>query len=90
MTTRVPYSTGSKAMELKVRVLAGVVGRDHDGRLTVRYAGRVMRSSSYTLKAVGVPVSASTAATRAARTTRRGRRPRRVANLRARVASRSS
>ncbi len=82
--TRTPYSTGGEAMELRHRVLAGVVGRDDDGRLAVRYAGRVMRTCSYTLQAVGVPVSASAAATRAGRTTRRGRRPRRVTNLRAR------
>ena len=83
--TRVPHSTGAKAMEFNVRVLACVVGRDDDGPLTVRYAGRVMRSSIYALQAVGVPVSASAVAARAGRTTRRGRRPRRVTNLRARV-----
>lgn len=83
--TRVPCSTGSRAMEFKVRVLANVVGRDDDGRLTVRYVGRVMWSSSYALQAVGVPVNAFATATRAGRTTRHGRRPRRVSNLRARM-----
>ena len=85
--TRVPYSTGPKAMELKVRILAGIVGRDDDGKILVRYAGRVMRSSTYTLQAVTVPVSAQVpaVASRGRRTMRRGRRPRRVTNLRARV-----
>jgi hypothetical protein len=59
--TRVPYSTGGNATELKVRVLAGAVGRDEDGKLTVRYAGRVMDSSVYALKSVTVPVSAAPA-----------------------------
>ncbi len=85
--TRVPYSTGPKAMELKVRVLAGIVGRDEDGKIVVRYAGRVMKSSAYALQPVTVPVSAQAVAVPAhgRRTTRRGRRPRRVTNLRARV-----
>jgi len=61
LKTRLPYSTGAKATELKVRVLAGMVGRDEEGKLTVRYAGRVMKSSVYALKTVTVPVSASTA-----------------------------
>jgi len=77
--TRMPYSTGAKAMELKVRVLAGAVGRGEDGKLTVRYAGRVMSSSVYALQTVTVPVSAAKSSKRATRTTRR------VANLRARV-----
>ncbi len=85
--TRVPYSTGSNAMELKVRVLAGIVSRDEDGKIVVRYAGRVMKSSAYALQPVTVPVSAQATAVpaRGRRTTRRGRRPRRVTNLRARV-----
>ncbi len=84
--TRVPYSTGSNAMELRVRVLAGIVGRDDDGKIVVRYAGRVMRSSSYALQSVTVPVSAAaTAAARGGATTRRRRARRRVSGLRARV-----
>jgi hypothetical protein len=59
------HSTGGNATELKVRMLAGAVGRDDDGRINVRYAGWVMRSSSYTLQPVTVPVSgAGTAAAR--------------------------
>jgi hypothetical protein len=79
--TRVPYSTGAKATELKVRVLVGAVGRDEEGKLTVRYAGRVMSSSVYNLASVTVPVSAAAAGApaSAARTTRR------VTNLTARV-----
>jgi hypothetical protein len=78
--TRTPYSTGSKAMELKVRVLVGAVGRDEQGKLTVRYAGRVMSSSIYALQTVTVPVSAPKAS---AKKSSRGRA---VTNLRARVA----
>jgi len=55
--THVPYSTGPKALELKVRVLACVVARDEEGRLGVRYAGRVMSGAPYNLKPVTVPVS---------------------------------
>ncbi|MCG3133221.1 MAG: hypothetical protein HMLKMBBP_00346 [Planctomycetes bacterium] len=85
--TRVPYSTGGNATELKVRVLAGAVGRDEDGKLTVRYAGRVMDSSVYALKSVTVPVSAApaTAATASASTTTTRSAARRVTGLRARV-----
>ena len=85
--TRVPYSTGGNATELKVRVLAGAVGRDEDGKLTVRYAGRVMDSSVYALKSVTVPVSAapaSSAASSASTATTRSA-SRRVTGLRARV-----
>ncbi len=63
LKTRLPYSTGTNATELKVRVLAGMVGRDEEGRLTVRYAGRVMKSSVYALKSVTVPVSAPVSST---------------------------
>jgi hypothetical protein len=86
--TRVPYSTGASATEFKVRVLAGVVGRDEEGKLTVRYAGRVLRSSVYALQAITVPVSARGRAptgTSSAGTARR-RRVRPVGNLRARMA----
>jgi hypothetical protein len=91
--TRVPYSTGGKATEFKVRVLAGIVGRDEEGKLTVRYAGRVLRSSVYTLQAVTVPVSAaglsaaSATSSAATGTTSRSTRTRtrRVTGLRARV-----
>jgi hypothetical protein len=78
--TRVPYSTGGNATDLKVRVLAGAVGRDEDGKLTVRYAGRVMDASVYTLKTVTVPVSTASASTTATTSTSR-----RVSNLTARV-----
>jgi len=54
LKTRLPYSTGNQATELKVRILACMVGRDEDGKLTVRYTGRVMKSSVYALKAVSV------------------------------------
>ena len=60
--TRVPYSTGSKALELKVRVLACLVSRDEEGRLAVRYAGRVTSGAPYNLKPVTVPVSTPTPA----------------------------
>jgi hypothetical protein len=79
--TRVPYSTGTQATEFRVRVLAGIVGHDEEGKITVRYAGRVLRSSVYTLQAVTAPVSVRRSSTR--RTTRRGRA---VTNLRARLA----
>jgi hypothetical protein len=78
--TRVPYSTGANATELKVRILVGAVGRDEEGKLTVRYAGRVMSSSVYALQTVTVPVSAARASAK-----RKSRR-RVVSNLRARVA----
>jgi hypothetical protein len=81
--TRVPYSTGAKATELKVRILAGAVGRDEEGKLTVRYAGRVMRSSVYALSAVTVPVSAAQTST--GKSSRAATRGRVVTNLRARV-----
>lgn len=83
MKTRVPYSTGGNATELKVRVLAGAVGRDEDGRLTVRYAGRVMNASVYALKSVTVPASAAPVTTKVTETRRATRR---VADLRARLA----
>jgi hypothetical protein len=82
--TRVPYSTGTNATEFKVRVLAGIVGRDEEGKVTVRYAGRALRSSVYTLAAVTVPVSARARAAGTVRAQRRRVRP--VANLRARIA----
>jgi hypothetical protein len=77
--TRVPYSTGASAMELKVRVLVGAVGRGEDGKLTVRYAGRVMSESVYALQTVTVPVSAPKA------TSKKTSHGRAVTNLRARV-----
>lgn len=57
--TRVPYSTGSSSTELKVRVLATVVARDDEGRVSVRYSGRVMSSSVSVLSQVIAPVSSS-------------------------------
>ena len=57
--TRTPYSTGSQALELKVRVLAVRVGRGEDGKMEVRYAGRVMDTAAYSLKPVTAPVSRS-------------------------------
>jgi hypothetical protein len=86
--TRVPYSTGAKATEFKVRVLAAIVGRDEEGKLTVRYAGRVLRSSVYTLQSVTVPVSAratSTARTARSASSNQAATRRRVTGLRARV-----
>jgi len=68
--TRTPYSTGANATTLKVRVLAGMVGRDEKGKLTVKYAGRVMASSAYKLTAVTVPVTASSTSISAADTSR--------------------
>ncbi|MCK6478564.1 MAG: hypothetical protein HUU06_00285 [Planctomycetaceae bacterium] len=63
--TRIPYSTGSKALELKVRVLACLVSRDEEGRLAVRYAGRVMSGAPYNLQPVTVPANATPAQTTA-------------------------
>jgi hypothetical protein len=82
--TRVPYSTGPKATEFKVRVLAGVASRDEEGKIAVRYAGRVLRSSIYTLRAVTVPVSSS-AARRTSALAGSRRVTRRVTGLRARI-----
>ncbi len=78
----VPYSTGGNATKLKVRVLAGAVGRGEDGRSAVRYAGRVMSSSVYALSTVTVPVSAARASAKKTSGATRGRA---VTNLRARV-----
>jgi hypothetical protein len=87
--TRVPYSTGSTATEFKVRVLAAVVGRDEEGKLAVRYAGRVLRSSVYAMNPVTVPVSAaavaSTTGSVAAQSSSRTAVVRAVTSLRARV-----
>jgi hypothetical protein len=55
LRTRVPWATGPKATSLKVRVLAAMVGRDEDGKVSVRYAGRVMASSVYKLQSATVP-----------------------------------
>ncbi len=87
--TRVPYSTGGNATELKVRVLVGAVGRDEDGKLTVRYAGRVMDSSVYALQSVTVPVSTApaTAAASGASAASTRSASRRVTGLRARISS---
>jgi hypothetical protein len=82
--TRVPYSTGANATEFKVRVLAAVVGRDEEGKIAVRYAGRVLRSSVYALKPVTVPVS-TRATTSSATTSTRTTTVRMVTGLRARV-----
>ncbi|MCE9635816.1 MAG: hypothetical protein K8T90_08935 [Planctomycetes bacterium] len=76
-----PFSTGGNASELKVRVLAGAVGRDEDGKLAVRYAGRVMDSSAYALKSVTVPMSAAAVGS----STPTSSTSRRATNLRARV-----
>lgn len=57
--TRVPYSTGSTSTELKVRVLSLVVGRDDQGKLAVRYTGRVMDAATFAIDPVTVPVSAA-------------------------------
>jgi hypothetical protein len=86
--TRVPYSTGANALELKVRVLAAVVGRDEQGKVTTRYEGRVMASQSYALNPVSVPVSSVPATTasraRAGSSASRGA-ARRVTGVRVRV-----
>ena len=86
--TRVPYATGSQAMTLKVRVLAAIVGRDDDGKVVVRFAGRVVSSSALALSPVSVPVSrggVTTAARSTGRRTGEARRRRLVTGLRARV-----
>ena len=87
--TRVPYSTGAKATEFKVRVLAAVVGRDEAGKLAIRFAGRVLRSSVYSLSSVTVPVSIAATTGPKSRTRNvgagSGAARRRVTGLRARV-----
>ncbi len=82
--TRVPYATGSDALTLNVRVLAAIVGRDDDGKVVVRFAGRALSSSALALSPVSVPVSREAIA---GRRRRRGRTRRRrlVTGLRARV-----
>jgi hypothetical protein len=87
--TRVPFSTGATASELKVRVLAGMVGREEDGKLVVRYAGRVMESSVYALDPVTLPASRFVDRSRSTTTAAAAERPqRRVRNLSARVVRR--
>jgi hypothetical protein len=80
--TRVPYLTEAQATELKMQILAAVVGRDEDGMVAVRYAGRVLRSWVYKLQPVTVPVSAA-ASTTISKSRTSGTRA--VTSLRARV-----
>jgi hypothetical protein len=77
--TRVPYSTGSTATVFKARVLVVSAGQDDEGRITVRYTGRVMGSKAYKLSSAAVPASRRVAVAAAA--TQRS-----VTALRARVA----
>jgi hypothetical protein len=84
LRTRVPWSVGATATDLKVRVLAVVVGTGEDGKLSVTYAGRVMESASYALHPVTVPVT-TRAAQRAAALAERRQSRRLVTGLRARV-----
>ncbi len=55
--TRGPYATGSEALELKVRILSCQVTRGEDGKMEMRYAGRVMNSKGYDLKPITMPVT---------------------------------
>jgi hypothetical protein len=57
--TRIPYSTGTTATDLKVRVLSVVVGRDDQGKIATRYTGRVMDATSFAINPITVPVTAS-------------------------------
>lgn len=81
--TRVPYSTGASSFELQVRVLACMVSRDDDGKVAVKYAGRVMSSSTYALRAISVPARTPK---RAEPLVRAGRKRRLVTGLTARIA----
>lgn len=92
--TRVPYSTGATATELKVRILATVVARDEEGRVSVRYSGRVMESSTYAISPASAPVSSArppeaVRASTAARSVRT-RRLARVTGLRATIRARAN
>lgn len=74
--TKVPYSTGADALELKVRVLSAKVTSDDDGKLSVKFSGRVMHTTARTLEPIAPPAP-SAAPVRIARA---------VHSLRARVA----
>ncbi len=77
--TRVPYSTGNTATTFRVRVLVATSGQDEEGRISVRYVGRVMGSKAYKLSSTAVPEARRVAVATAA--------PQRsVTGLRARVA----
>lgn len=54
--TRVPYSTGASTLDLKVRVLSAKVTSDEDGKLGVKFTGRVMDATARTLEPIAPPV----------------------------------